>query len=905
MTEIDEKKNSLDEMVKQVPIVAKRDGERFVNFSIDKVKNAAEKTIEAVNGEENYEIAEKILPIVMEKLLSSRDSTGIFKSTGTNVPSVRDFDKLVPEAFEELGYQNYSNAYKEYAQDREKRRGKEITVKGKTEDTRNTTDKLLLVDSTSKDTEEGFDRKRIVRWLVNVAELDRPVAWSVAKDVHEQCSKLYEDGKPVTTNMIRVFVNEELKERGLEEIVEKNKPITIPKEDINQMIFQRSLENANVTANNPEAVNLAIAEYTLKEYALNEVFSSDVARAHLQGKMHLHDLGYIVRVYCSSHSLDYLKKYGLELENLESSSVPAKHAHTLTGHLNTFLASMQAYYAGALGVAYMNIAYAPLLQNDIKKMIKEDEFLKEVKKETDQGLENLIKQNPDAEQEVEKFKQHMEEKFQEIKKQEHIEKKIDKFFEQAAQYLIFSGSQMAFSRGGQTLFLDFNVYTGIPDYLKENPAIGPGGKYHLRNLKTGELTALEEKVKDEQGMKISELWHNEKRVMNETVRIVGGKKVIERSFENLSEEEDIDKNKYYEETARRFGKAMLNVWKQGDKRGLPFAFPKCDFHVNDESFTDEKQNELLMYACEIASENGSPYFIFDREATTLSACCRLRTTIEDDYMLKHPESLRFCGFQNVTINLPQAAYRAGKGNIEQFKKEVSDVMELVVKAHQQKKSFIEKCGEKGGPQYQTQKAAYDGMKYVDLDKSTYIMGLIGLNEAIQYLTGKELHESGEIFSLGRNFISWMYAKKEQLAEESGLKLSLEESPAESTTRRLAATDIISFPEQAKEVVKGSLEYDTMYYTNSVHFRADAELSLIERIKYQSMFHPLIESGAIIHGFVGEKRPPAKSIYNLIEKSFKQSQAAQLTISPEFTYCNSCGNVSSGFKLNVKKGGENG
>jgi anaerobic ribonucleoside-triphosphate reductase len=904
MTNIDEIQGSLDEMLRQVPIVAKRDGQRFVNFNIDKIKNAAKKTIEAVNGDEDYQVAEKILPIVMKKLLDSRDSAGIFQSTGTNVPSVRDFDRLVPEAFEELGCENYADAYRDYAQDREKRRAKEITVKGKTEDTRDTTDKLLLVDSTSQDTEEGFERKRIVKWLVEVAGVERPVAWSVAKDVHDQCSKLYERGKPITTDIIRIFVDQELKERGLEEIVDKNKPITIPKEDINQMIFQRSLENANVTANNPEAVNLAIAEYVLKEYALTEVFSPDVARAHLQGKMHLHDLGYIVRVYCSSHSLDYLKKYGLELENLESSSVPAKHAHTLTGHLNTFLASMQAYYAGALGVAYMNIAYAPLLQKDIEELKENKEFLKEVEKETEKELEKLIEKNPDAEQYIEEFEQHMNEKFQEIRKQEDAEKKIDEFLEQAAQYLIFSGSQMAFSRGGQTLFLDFNVYTGIPDYLKENPTIGAGGKYHLRNLKTGELTALEEKVKDEQGMKVSELWYGDKRVMNETVKIVGGKKVIERIFENLGQDKDVDKNKYYEETARRFGKAMLDVWKDGDKRKIPFAFPKCDFHVNDESFTDKKQNELLRYACEIASKNGSPYFIFDREATTLSACCRLRTTIEDDYMIKHPESLRFCGFQNITMNLPQAAYRAGKGNIKKFKQEIGEVMELAVKAHKQKKEFIEKCGEKGGPQYQTQKPAHDGMKYVDLDKSTYIIGLIGLNEAIQYQTGKELHESEEAFSQAKEIVSWIYAKKEKLAKETGLKLSLEESPAESTTRRLAATDLRAFPKQTKEVVKGSLEYDTIYYTNSVHFRADANLSLIERIRYQSMFHPLIESGAIIHGFVGEKRPPAESIYNLIEKSFKQSQTAQLTISPEFTYCNSCGNVSPGFKLNVNKGGEN-
>ncbi len=34
----------------------------------------------------------------------------------------------------------------------------------------------------------------------------------------------------------------------------------------------------------------------------------------------------------------------------------------LTGHLNTFLASMQANYAGALGIAYINILYAPFLE---------------------------------------------------------------------------------------------------------------------------------------------------------------------------------------------------------------------------------------------------------------------------------------------------------------------------------------------------------------------------------------------------------------------------------------------------------------------------------------------------------------------------------------------------------------
>ena len=159
---------------------------------------------------------------------------------------------------------------------------------------------------------------------------------------------------------------------------------------------------------------MAVAENTIKQYMLQRVFSLEVAGAHLTGMIHIHDLGY-PRVYCSSHSLEYIKKYGLELGNLDTTSAPAVHARTLTGHLNTFLASLQAYYAGALGVGYINIFYAP-----------------------------------------------------------YVVGMTDEEMRQEAQYLIFSGSQNAFSRGGQTLFLDFNIHLGIPGYLKTIPAIGPG-----------------------------------------------------------------------------------------------------------------------------------------------------------------------------------------------------------------------------------------------------------------------------------------------------------------------------------------------------------------------------------------------------------------------------------------------
>ena len=84
-----------------------------------------------------------------------------------------------------------------------------------------------------------------------------------------------------------------------------------------------------------------------------------------------------------------------------------------------------------------------------------------------------------------------------------------------------------------------------------------------------------------------------------------------------------------------------------------------------------------------------------------------------------------------------------------------------------------------------------------------------------------------------------------------------------------------------------------HYIHSVHLAAEAPVSLVERIETQGMFHSIIESGAITHAFIGEERPSAEAIASLIEKVFRRTQSAQVTISPEFTYCNVCSHQSRG------------
>jgi len=746
--------------------IRKRDG-RVVQFDQRKIADAIFKAAQAVGGEDRA-LADELSGVVTLFLEKHFDGAP---------PGIEDIQDMVEKVLIETGHAKTGKAYILYREKRARAREalkvrEKVSSRRKNSDT--STDIALLVEAGATTELVAWDRARIAKALVVEADIQESIAAEIAAAVEK---RLMDSGlERISTSLIRALVDNELLDRGLARKIEKQAVIGMPKYDLEQLIYSKSSENSNITSNNPEAINLTIAEHALKQYALQEVFSPDVADAHKAGLVHLHDLGYPTRVYCSSHSLEYIKKYGLNLGNLDTSSGPAKHARTLTGHLNTFLASMQAYYAGALGVGYINILYAPYLAE-----MSDDEMRQE------------------------------------------------------AQYLIFSSSQNAFSRGGQTLFLDFNIHTGIPTYIANLPAIGPGGKYTGKNYGA------------------------------------------------------------YKDVAMRFTRAMLDVWRRGDVHGHVFAFPKCDLHINEETFSDPEQLEVLKLACQIASENGTPYFVFDRDEVTLSACCRLRTKIEDDYMIKHLESMRFCGFQNVTINLPQCAYRAGKGNWDGFMAEIDKAMDLVMKAHLQKKGFIKKLmSAPHMPLWQIGKQAADGRPYIDLDACTYIIGLIGLNEALQFLTGSELHEGQEALFAGTKVVSYMYFKAKELGKASGLKVTLEESPAESASRRLAKIDLAKWPE-ARNFVRGSIADDEVYYTNSIHLRADAPVDLVERIRCQAKFHALIESGAIIHAFVGEDRPPASSILTLVEKTFRNTQAAQLTISPEFTICKSCQRSTPGIR----------
>ncbi|HOP65402.1 MAG TPA: anaerobic ribonucleoside-triphosphate reductase, partial [Spirochaetota bacterium] len=433
----------------------KRDG-TVVPFDPAKIVNAIRMASEKVRREYHRSIElpdpEDVTLKVIDELNDPYSPYYVVEEEGKRLPEIEDVQDLVEIVLARNGYQEVMTSYKLYRKKRENIR-KQLRIRTKLEsETQDSTDALLLVESTSENVTHPWDRARIIDALRNETELSYDESRSIAKSVENRAFAW--DDSTISTALVREMVNNELEERGHHVALRDMAQFSIARPVLEGLLFSKSDENSNIKNNNPEAVTQTIGEIVLKQYALRFLFGEKLERAHATGRIHIHDLGFPDRVYCSSHSIEYIKKYGLTgLVNLSSESSPAKSAQVLTGHLNTFLASMQAYYAGALGVAYINIMYAPLLE----------------------GLS-------------------------------------EKELYQRAQELIFNGSQNAFARGGQTIFLDFNIHSGVPGYLKNVPAVGKGGKYMLMTAE-GERVSLDEYSSEEKssgGYNLMILKHGER-----------------------------------------------------------------------------------------------------------------------------------------------------------------------------------------------------------------------------------------------------------------------------------------------------------------------------------------------------------------------------------------------------------
>ncbi len=124
----------------------------------------------------------------------------------------------------------------------------------------------------------------------------------------------------------------------------------------------RVKENANLSYS-LQGLNHHVSSIVSSQYWLNEMYPDEIAEAHRDGRIHIHDLGSL-SVYCVGWDLEDLLMSGFRGVEQQATSAPAKHFRSALGQIVNFFYTMQGEAAGAQAFSGFDTWLAPFIRYD-------------------------------------------------------------------------------------------------------------------------------------------------------------------------------------------------------------------------------------------------------------------------------------------------------------------------------------------------------------------------------------------------------------------------------------------------------------------------------------------------------------------------------------------------------------
>ncbi|NBI05529.1 ribonucleoside triphosphate reductase [Senegalia massiliensis] len=133
-------------------------------------------------------------------------------------------------------------------------------------------------------------------------------------------------------------------------------------------------ENANMGFS-LQGLNNHIVESITKKYWLNKIYTKKMRDSHINGDLHIHDLG-LLAPYCCGWDLEALLRKGFRGAKEKIESKPPKHLQTFLGQIVNWLYTLQGEAAGAQAISSLDTYAAPFIYYDnlsyyqVKKLMR-------------------------------------------------------------------------------------------------------------------------------------------------------------------------------------------------------------------------------------------------------------------------------------------------------------------------------------------------------------------------------------------------------------------------------------------------------------------------------------------------------------------------------------------------------
>ena len=353
----------------------------------------------------------------------------------------------------------------------------------------------------------------------------------------------------------------------------------------------------------------------------------------------------------------------------------------------------------------------------------------------------------------------------------------------------------------------------------------------------------------------------------------------------------------FEEETRLIKRAFTETLLQGDKDGKPHLFPNTIYTLRKETLNSEYEEDIRLVH-ELSAKYGSSYFVnmFPKYRGNMANYMGCRTCLQDTWTGDwEQDCLRTGNLAYVTLNFPRIGYQSK--DEDQVFEYLDEYMDLAVETLMLRREQGLKClNDYHILPFLDQDV--DGEPYYRIDNSTLSFGYVGLNEMLLALFGEGI-ENPDANKFGVKCLEYVNERANQLKDETGLRWSVIQTPAESTAYRFATLDKKQFGDKA--IVQGSA--DASYYTNSSHVPVDTQGSLIDKIKIEEKYHSLTPGGHIFHAFMGESYSDPDSLMSLTNKIAKKSDIGFWAYSSALSFCLKCKTLMKGLNNTCPTCGE--
>ena len=337
----------------------------------------------------------------------------------------------------------------------------------------------------------------------------------------------------------------------------------------------------------------------------------------------------------------------------------------------------------------------------------------------------------------------------------------------------------------------------------------------------------------------------------------------------------------YEDEAKRILKIWCELLQEGDSRGVPFRFPNNIFTLRDDY--ENSIDEQLYWICEYLCKFPTGYFSNDDLPNTggISTLmgCRTRNTNADNRFSWKDNTLNNGNLAFHSLNLPLFALESE--NIDEFYEMLKKYCNIALDGLCLRRRVIEDRLANDKLPFLTWRDKKTGRTLYEVERTTLSVGYVGLNETIKELTNGEDDITTDIgVKLGVDIINYIQKLCDERKQETGYKIGVFSTPAESTAHRFAKYNKKLYP---KAYING--KGNDIFYTNSHHIQVAKDVLLTDHLKNAETFHKLTPFGAICHVFLGTK-PTVESLVKLT-KLIKKHDIGFWSYTLDFTICNDC------------------